>query len=88
MIRPVFTEIALFLAPFAAYAVFLLLTKTALLQRESWPLKRIAGLAIVALMLMIGSFIYLAHFSGAPPGSTYEPAHMEGGKFVPGRIVQ
>jgi hypothetical protein len=34
---------------------------------------------------MLGSFVYLAHFSGAPPGSTYEPAHMEDGKFVPGR---
>jgi len=88
MIRPVFTEVALFLAPFAAYAVFLIMTRTALLQRESWPVSRIAGLAIVALILMIGSFIYLAHFAGAPPGSTYEPAHMEGGKFVPGRIVQ
>jgi hypothetical protein len=27
----------------------------------------------------------LAHFSGAPPGSTYEPAHVEDGQFVPGR---
>ena len=34
---------------------------------------------------MIGSFVVLAHFSGAPPGSTYIPAHMENGKFVPGR---
>ena len=34
---------------------------------------------------MIGSFILLAHFSGAPPGSIYEPAHIEDGKFVPGR---
>jgi hypothetical protein len=45
-------------------------------------------LAICALVLMIGSFIYLAHFSGAPPGSTYEPAHVEDGKFVPGRVVR
>jgi hypothetical protein len=33
---------------------------------------------------MIGSFIVLAKFSGAPPGSTYVPAHIENGKFVPG----
>ena len=88
MIRPVFTELALFLAPFVVYALFLVLTRSALLARASWPPKRLAGLAIVALILMIGSFIYLAHFSGAPPGSTYEPAHMEGGQFVPGRVVQ
>ena len=39
---------------------------------------------LVALVLVVGSFIYFAHFSGAPPGSTYIPAHMENGKFVPG----
>jgi hypothetical protein len=33
---------------------------------------------------MIASFIVLAQFSGAPPGSTYVPAHVEGGKLVPG----
>ena len=34
---------------------------------------------------MVGSFIYFAHFTGAPPGSTYVPAHIENGKFVPGQ---
>ena len=33
---------------------------------------------------MVGSFLALAQFSGAPPGSTYVPAHVENGKFVPG----
>jgi len=86
MIRPVLTELALFVAPFVAYAVFLWLTKTALLERASWPPKVLASLAIAALILMIGSFVVLSHFSGAPPGSTYEPAHVEDGKFVPGRV--
>ena len=63
-------------------------TKAALLDLASWPPKRLAGLAIAALLLMIGSFVYLAHFSGAPPGSTYVPAHVEDGKFVPGRVVR
>jgi Family of unknown function (DUF6111) len=45
----------------------------------------LASLAIVALVLMIGSFVILAHFAGAPPGSTYEPAHIEDGRLVPGR---
>jgi hypothetical protein len=85
MIRPVFTELVLFLAPFVVYALFLIATKSALLGWASWPPKTLAGLAIAALLLMIGSFIYLSHFSGAPPGSTYEPAHVEDGKFIPGR---
>ena len=84
MIRPVFTEIALFLAPFVLYAVFLWATKAGVLDLKSWPLVRVATLAIAALALMLGSFIYFAHFSCAPPGSTYVPAHMENGKFVPG----
>ena len=86
MIRPVLTELALFVAPFVAYALFLWVTKVALLDRASWPPKVLASLAIVALILMIGSFVILAHFSGAPPGSDYEPAHVEDGRFVPGRV--
>jgi hypothetical protein len=86
MIRPVFTELALFLAPFLVYAIVLIATKSALLDRASWPPKTLAGLGIAALLLMIGSFVFLSHFSGAPPGSTYEPAHVEDGKFVPGRV--
>ncbi len=85
MIRPVFTELALFLAPFVIYAIFLIATKSALLDRAAWSPKRLGALVIVAFLLMIGSFVYLAHFSGAPPGSRYEPAHVENGRFVPGR---
>lgn len=87
MIRPILIELALFLAPFVAYAIFLLATKTAVLERESWPPKTIASLAIVALVLMIGSFVYLSHFSGTPPGATYVPAHTDSeGRFVPGQF--
>jgi hypothetical protein len=84
MIRPVATEIILFLAPFVLYAVFLWATKAGVMDLESWPLSRLAWLTIAALVLVVGSFIYFAHFTGAPPGSTYVPAHMENGKFVPG----
>ena len=86
MIRPVLTELALFLAPFVAYAVFLWFTQTSVFERAHWRPKVLATLAIVALVLMIGSFVVLSHFSGAPPGSTYEPAHIEDGRFVPGRV--
>jgi hypothetical protein len=88
MIRPILTELALFLTPFAVYAAFLWFTKTQVLDRANWPPKVLGTLAIVALVLMIGSFVILAHFSGATPGLTYEPAHMENGKLVPGRVVQ
>jgi hypothetical protein len=84
MIRPVLTELALFLVPFALYALFLWATRARVLDLERWSLSTLMWLTISALVLMIGSFLVLAQFSGAPPGSTYVPAHMENGKFVPG----
>lgn len=84
MIRPVLVEIALFLAPFVLYALFLWATRAGVVDVDSWSTKRVATLAIVSLTLMLVSFIYFANFTGAPPGSTYVPAHIENGKFVPG----
>ncbi len=52
--------------------------------QSSWPVHIIAKLALGALLLVVVSFILLAHFSGASPNSTYIPAHIENGKFVPG----
>jgi hypothetical protein len=85
MIRTLATEIALFLTPFVLYAVFLWATRAGVLDVEAWPIKRVVALAIVACLLVIGSFVYFANYGGAPPGSTYVPAHMEDGKFVPGQ---
>jgi cytochrome c oxidase assembly factor CtaG len=84
MIRPVLTEIILFVAPFVLYGVFLFATRAGIFDVESWPLSRIAWLTIAALLLVVGSFVYFAHFSGAPPGSAYVPAHLENGRLVPG----
>jgi hypothetical protein len=84
MIRPAFTEIGIFLIPFAVYALFLIATRSGLTAQSSWPVHIIAKLALGSLLLVIVSFILLAHFSGAPPNSTYVPAHIENGKFVPG----
>jgi hypothetical protein len=84
MIRPILTEIGLFLTPFVLYALFLAITNAGVLQPKAWRLPRLAGLLVVSLLLMFGSFLILAQFSGAPPGSTYVPAHIENGKFVPG----
>jgi hypothetical protein len=84
MIRPAFTEIGIFLIPFAVYALFLIATRSGLLVQSSWPLHVVARLALGALLLVVVSLVLLAHFSGASPNSTYVPAHIENGKFVPG----
>ena len=84
MIRPAFTEIGIFLIPFAVYALFLVATRSGLMLQSSWPVHIIAKLALGSLLLVIVSFILLAHFSGASPNSTYIPAHIENGRLVPG----
>jgi hypothetical protein len=84
MIRPVLTELVLFLTPFVLYVVFLWATRAGVLDASSWSWTTIAWLTIAALVLVAGSFVVIAQFSGAPPGSTYVPAHVEDGKFVPG----
>jgi len=84
MIRPVLTEVGIFLIPFAVYALFLVATRSGVLAQSSWPVHMIAKLAIGALLLVIVSLVLLANFSGAPPRSTYVPAHLEDGRLVPG----
>ena len=84
MIRPALTEVGIFLIPFAVYAIFLIATRTGVMAQSSWPVHIIAKLVLGSLLLVIVSFILLAHFSGASPNSTYVPAHVENGKFVPG----
>lgn len=84
MIRPVVTQIGIFLIPFALYALFLLASRSGILVQSSWPLHVIGRLSIAALLLTIASLVLLAHFSGAAPNSTYIPARIENGKFIPG----
>ena len=84
MIRAVLTEVGIFLIPFAAYALFLLLSKSGVLNRSSWPFRILSWLLLSAFLLVIVSLVLLADFSGAPPGSTYVPAHVEDGKLVRG----
>ena len=84
MIRPALTEIGIFLIPFAVYALFLIARRSGVLTQAAWPLHVLGRLLLGALLLVVVSFILLAHYSGAPPESTYIPAHIENGKFVPG----
>lgn len=84
MIRPVLTEIGIFLIPFAVYALFLVASRSGVWVKSSWPLHILGRLALAAFLLVIVSLVLLAHFSGAPPGSTYTPARVENGKLIRG----
>jgi hypothetical protein len=85
MIRPVLTEIGIFLIPFVLYALYLIATRAGLFDEASWPRHILARLTFGALLLTILSLVLLAHFSGAPPNSTYTPARVdEKGNLIPG----
>ena len=84
MIRPALNEIGSFHIPFPVYVLFLIATRSGLLAQSSWPVNVVAKLLLGSLLLVVVSFILLAQFSGAPPHSTYIPAHMENGRLVPG----
>ncbi len=84
MIRQALTEIGIFLIPFAVYALFLAATSSGLLVRSSWPVVVVGRLLLGSLLLVVISLIMLAQFSGAPPNSTYVPAHIENGTLIPG----
>ena len=84
MIRQALTEIGIFLIPFVAYALFLIATRSGLLVRSSWPVIIVGRLLLGSLLLVVISLVLLAQFSGAPPNSTYFPAHIENGKLIPG----
>lgn len=84
MIRPLLVEAVIFLTPFALYVAFLAATRAGVLHPDSWPLNRVVFLSVVAVLLTAISLFAFFGPTGAPPGSTYTPAHLENGKLVPG----
>jgi Family of unknown function (DUF6111) len=84
MIRTVAIEFGFFIIPFVLYAAFLIATRVGLLHPEAWSLWKVGALTAAAVVLAVVGLVLFGDFSGAPPGSTYVPAHLENGKLVPG----
>jgi len=84
MFRPFLIELLLFVAPFAAYVLLLWAKNHDIFHPESWPLRTLTLLTVVSLVLLGVSLFLTTQYSGSRPGSTYVPAHVEGGRLVPG----
>jgi uncharacterized protein DUF6111 len=84
VIRLFSIEVALFLAPFVAYALFLWAVREGILHPEEWSARVLVVLSLVAVALTAVGFVMIAEYSGAPANSTYVPAHLENGRLVPG----
>lgn len=86
MIRLFSIEVALFLAPFVLYALFLWATREGILHPDQWRPPVLAVLSIAAIALTAVGFVLIAEYTGAPAHSTYVPAHLENGQLVPGTM--
>ncbi len=84
MIRLFSIEIALLLAPFVLYALFLWATREGILHPDQWRPQVLASLSLAAVVLTAVGFVLIAEYGGAPAHSTYVPAHLENGQLVPG----
>jgi hypothetical protein len=85
MARTVFETLGLFLLPFAAFAVYLVLRARFPLAVEHWTRGRLSWLAIAGLAAAAGGLV--AANLMAPRGhGRYVPAHLENGVLVPGRF--
>jgi len=86
VIRLFSIEIALLLAPFVLYALFLWATRKGILHPDQWRVEVLALLSLAAVLLTAVGFVLIAERTGAPARSTYVPAHLENGQLVPGTM--
>jgi hypothetical protein len=86
VIRLFSIEVALFLAPFIADALFLWATREGILHPDQWQPRVLGLLSVAAVALTAVGFVLIAEYTGAPAGSTYVPAHLENGRLVPGTM--
>jgi hypothetical protein len=84
VIRLLSFELALFVAPFIAYALFLWVVHKGIVHPAEWSTRVLAVLTVVAVVLTAIGFAAVAQLSGAPAHSDYIPAHVENGRIVPG----
>lgn len=83
--RAIAEPLVLFLSPFAAYAVFLVLRSRYPLAVEHWTQGRVSIMTLLGLAAAVLGLVAVDAF--APRGKgVYVPAHMENGVLVPGHI--
>jgi hypothetical protein len=85
MLRAILEPLGLFLLPFAAFAVYLVVRVRYPLAIEHWTRGRVSTMTLIGLAIaVLGLFLFGL---SAPRGhGIYVPAHVENGQLVPGRI--
>ncbi|MBV8094845.1 MAG: hypothetical protein JOY71_16675 [Acetobacteraceae bacterium] len=73
-------EVALLLAPIAALVAWRVLAAV------GGPSPAIVGIAAATLLLLAAGLFWMSSAERNPPGGTYVPAHVEGGRIIPGHV--
>lgn len=84
MTRAIIQELLLFLLPFAAFAIYLMLLRRNPLIWSHWSNQSI-WLTIAGLGLVIASLIVFGLSTERHTGA-FVPTHMENGRIVPGQF--
>lgn len=85
MLRVIAEPLALFLLPFAVYAVFVLIFSNSLEQGKAWSMGHVSRLTLAGLAAALGGILWFGSFAERHQGA-YIPAHIENGVLVPGRM--
>ena len=85
MLRLLSQEAILFLLPFAAYAILLIVRQRFPFMREAWGGQLTLRLTGTGLMLAIAGLLVLGLFGSRHRGA-YQPAHIEHGRLIPGQM--
>lgn len=84
MTRAILQELVLFLLPFVAFAIYLLIRRRNPLLWSSWSAQSV-WLVIAGLAVVVVSLVATGILADRQTGS-YVPSHMEDGRLVPGRF--
>lgn len=84
MTRAIFEELVLFLAPFALFAIYLVLRRKNPFTREPWS-GHVSWLVIAGLVVAVG-FLILTGLTAERQTGAFIPPHLENGRLVPGRF--
>jgi hypothetical protein len=85
MARSILDSLLLFALPFVLYAAALLAQRRYPFLQLHWPRGRLALLTIAGLALVVLGLVFFGLLAPRRQGA-YHPAHIEGGRLVPGEI--